>query len=158
MKDGSKVSSGSSLLIDPAFGITISEHGQYLSVASAQLSHTGDYTCRAINDAGDDSKKYIVNVRGLCSNSLLYICGTLSLFELLNICVLQYHLSLVLTKAPLVILQLTSTHQLWFAAMPTESQLQGLLGLKVSTYVRMTFIVTRKCIVFLESLVSWSSA
>ena len=65
VKDGSKVSSGNSLYIDPAFGITISEHGQFLSVSAAELSHTGDYTCRAINDAGDDSKKYIVNVRGL---------------------------------------------------------------------------------------------
>lgn len=33
-------------------------------VASAELRHSGDYICRAINPAGEDTKRHNVNIRG----------------------------------------------------------------------------------------------
>lgn len=48
----------------------MSTDGKNLRVESAQLQHTGDYTCRAVNQAGEDSKQHKVNVRGETPNRL----------------------------------------------------------------------------------------
>uniref|UniRef100_H2YT93 Ig-like domain-containing protein n=1 Tax=Ciona savignyi TaxID=51511 RepID=H2YT93_CIOSA len=61
-KDGFRIAStspGSSV----AASYELSEGGQYLTVGAAQLRHTGGYSCRATNEAGEDAKKINVKVR-----------------------------------------------------------------------------------------------
>ena len=47
-----------------ATGLTISEDGKTLRIASAQLSDAGDYVCIATNEAGDAQLDHILNVLG----------------------------------------------------------------------------------------------
>ncbi|CAK8691082.1 unnamed protein product [Clavelina lepadiformis] len=63
-KDGYRIASTIlGVSASSAAGFEMSEDGKYLTVGSAQLQHSGDYTCRAINEAGEDSKQHHVNVR-----------------------------------------------------------------------------------------------
>ena len=65
LKDGYRIASTTSGVLSPiSSGFQLSEDGRYLNVQAADLQHTGDYTCRAVNQAGEDSKQYQVNVRG----------------------------------------------------------------------------------------------
>ena len=64
LKDGFRIASTALGVISLSSGFQISSDGRYLNVQSADRQHTGDYTCRAVNEAGEDSKQYQVNVRG----------------------------------------------------------------------------------------------
>ena len=65
LKDGYRIASTSSGVLSPSSsGFQMSDDGRYINVLSADLQHTGDYTCRAVNQAGEESKQFEVNVRG----------------------------------------------------------------------------------------------
>ena len=50
--------------VNPSSGYSMTPNGRYLSVTSAQLIHSGGYTCQAVNKAGGSNKKFYVNIKG----------------------------------------------------------------------------------------------